>query len=323
MKDIFRLLEKYTFDVLVPIGFPVTHFVAKHQIEISQYAKIVVPNIESEEIACDKFNIQKIAMNVGVPTPKTFLIKNTEDIADAIKEVGLPIIIKGRRESGKGIVATANSKVEAFHQFYSLVEKYDLAQDDYPIVQEFIHGWGCGFFAIYEQGECKRIFMHRRIREYPPTGGVSCCACSFNDPHLELYGRKLLDALHWNGVAMAEFRYDESKHDYSLIEVNAKFWGSLELALAAGADFPADYVKIATGQELDYTSEYKMTTYQWLLSGDFLHGLKRPSAIPFIIMTAFNPRVHKDFLGIDDPFVLIIRCLKLLRDSILVIFRLR
>ena len=122
---------------------------------------------------------------------------------------------------------------------------------------------------------------------------------------------------------MAEFRYDESKHDYSLIEVNAKFWGSLELALAAGADFPADYVKIATGQELDYTSEYKMTTYQWLLSGDFLHGLKRPSAIPFIILTAFNPRVHKDFLGIDDPFVLIIRCLKLLRDSILVIFRLR
>ena len=41
-----------------------------------------------------------------------------------------------------------------------------------------------------------------------------------------------------DGVAMFEFKVDDDTGTASLIEVNARFWGSLPLAIAAGIDFP-------------------------------------------------------------------------------------
>ena len=58
---------------------------------------------------------------------------------------------------------------------------------------------------------------------------------------------------------MTEFRFDETRSEYRLIEVNAKFWGSLELALAAGADFAGDYVQLALGNPLSFCREYQET----------------------------------------------------------------
>jgi predicted ATP-grasp superfamily ATP-dependent carboligase len=78
--------------------------------------------------------------------------------------------------------------------------------------------------------------MHRRIREYPITGGASTAAESFYDPALRDLRLTLLRALNWHGVAMVEFKKDQRDGTHKLI--NAKFWGSLDLAIAAGVDFP-------------------------------------------------------------------------------------
>ncbi|HTR81876.1 MAG TPA: ATP-grasp domain-containing protein [Bacteroidota bacterium] len=316
IEGLILLLERQAFDVLIPVGFPVTHFVAMHRTEIERRTHVLAPDAGAERTATDKYGIQLLARGLGVPSPNTFRIGTRDDIGKAVAQTGFPAVIKGSRENAKGIVATAYTREEAFGQFEHLVTKFSLAPEEYPLVQEFIPGWGCGFFAIYDNGQCKRVFMHRRIREFPPSGGVSCCARSFHDPRLEDYGTRILNALHWNGVAMVEFRYDKRKNDYCLMEVNAKFWGSLELSLACGADFPADYVKIATGQPTNLTDTYRTATYQWLLSGDLLHGMKRPSALPSIIFTMFNPSVHKDFLQFDDPLVLIVRVFKLFKEMV-------
>ncbi|MGA9407803.1 MAG: hypothetical protein WBW71_11795, partial [Bacteroidota bacterium] len=321
LHELIELLATTKFDVLIPVGYPVTHYVAKHAADIYRYVKFLSPDPASEAIANDKYEIQRLAEKVSVPSPRTFLAQSQDDINDNSLKLGFPIIIKGRNESGQGIVATAHNIDELRSHFQKLITKFSLTQETYPILQEFVPGWGCGFFAMYDEGKCKREFMHRRIREYPPTGGVSCCAKSFYDARLSEYGKKLLDALHWHGVAMVEFRFDRRINDYRLIEINAKFWGSLDLALAAGADFPGDYVKIASGQAVEFSNRYKNITYQWLLSGDLMYGLRRPLKMPSIIFTAVNPFVRKDFLRLDDPFVLFMKIIKLLREIVYSIFR--
>jgi predicted ATP-grasp superfamily ATP-dependent carboligase len=323
LRELVGVLVAHQFDVLIPVGFPVTHYVAKHASDLTHYVRFLSPSYESELVATDKFEIQQLAQKVGVPSPRTLLVMNRDEIGAASEKLGFPIIMKGRRESGQSTVATAHTPDELSAQFQDLATRFSLDQEAYPVLQEFVPGWGCGFFAIYDKGECKRVFMHRRIREYPPTGGVSCCARSFHDARLSEYGRKLLDALAWNGVAMVEFRYDERIKDYKLIEINAKFWGSLELALASGADFPGDYVKISTGQVIPFTDQYDSITYQWLLSGDLLHGLRRPWTLPSIVFTALNPFTHKDFLRFDDPVVLFMKVFKLLKETVRLVFRLK
>lgn len=141
--------------------------------------------------------------------------------------------------------------------------------------------------------------MHRRVREVPPKGGISCCAESFYDPKLKDYGIRLLDNLGWHGVAMVEFRFDTRDNDYKLMEINPKFWGSLDLALTAGADFPYGLCQIGYGQALEYSEEYNRNLrFHWLVN-EAQHLCGRPSSIGDVLADLLNPRV-KSNIRLDD-----------------------
>jgi predicted ATP-grasp superfamily ATP-dependent carboligase len=53
------------------------------------------------------------------------------------------------------------------------------------------------------------------------------------------HATRLLDAIGWHGVAMVEFKNDERDAVPKLMEINGRLWGSLQLAIDAGVDFPA------------------------------------------------------------------------------------
>lgn len=110
---------------------------------------------------------------------------------------------------------------------------------DHPfMLQEFIPGKGAGVFCLYDQGQPVAFFAHRRLREKPPEGGVSVLSESVEvNSVMREYAVKLLDTAKWHGVAMVEFRMSPEGVPY-LMEVNTRFWGSLQLAIDAGVDFP-------------------------------------------------------------------------------------
>jgi predicted ATP-grasp superfamily ATP-dependent carboligase len=141
------------------------------------------------------------------------------------------------------------------------------------------------------------------VREYPATGGASSCAESFYDSKLEDYGRRMLDSLNWHGVAMVEFRCDSRDGEYKLMEINPKFWGSLDLALAAGADFPGDLCHMALGETLPFVDDYQRNLrFQWPLSGfgDLFHLWTRPKSVLNVVFDFLNPRVRSN-IWITDP----------------------
>jgi hypothetical protein len=94
---------------------------------------------------------------------------------------------------------------------------------------------------------------------------------------------------------MVECRFDARTRRFTLIEVNAKFWGSLELSLRAGADFVGDYVKSALGEELSYTQEYRRVRFQWPFDGDLFHAWENPAAWRAVLIDMINPYVSKGF----------------------------
>ena len=143
------------------------------------------------------------------------------------------------------------------------------------LVQERIAGDGVGFFALFDRGQPKRVFMHRRLREYPVSGGASAAVRAYYDETLKEYGLRILSALAWHGVAMVEFKRQEPSGRLVLMEVNPKFWGSVELALEAGVDFASDLVRVFRGESLDYSEAYdRQVHFYWPLDGDLLHLLR-------------------------------------------------
>ena len=82
----------------------------------------------------------------------------------------------------------------------------------------------------------------------PPEGGVSVVSESVDlDPNLQDMTRRILDHVGWHGVAMVEFKVTPEGRAY-LMEVNPRFWGSLQLAIDAGVDFPWLVYQLSSGQ---------------------------------------------------------------------------
>ncbi len=50
--------------------------------------------------------------------------------------------------------------------------------------------------------------------------------------------RLKLEAMDWHGVAMMEYRWDPETDRFYLMEMNARFWAALHLALFSGVNFP-------------------------------------------------------------------------------------
>lgn len=226
-------------DVVLPVTEVTTDLVVRN---CSDWPEIKVPfaNIEIIDRISNKVELFKLAQSLGVPVPKSVVLDNGSMVADT-DSIGFPGVLKPARSrilvnnEWKGTVV---KKVESKEE----LERLAIELPDYyfpALFQEFVPGKGCGTFALYRESQQQAYFAHNRLREKPPEGGVSVLSESrLPDQELLTHSTKLLNAVGWEGVAMVEYRASEEQGAY-LMEVNARFWGSLQLAIDAGVDFPA------------------------------------------------------------------------------------
>lgn len=277
VKQLKAVLEGENYDLLMPVGFRSYQLCAQHQESLRKLTNLILTSSDNIELASDKHATYSLAEEIGVPYPKTYPIQEVSDFEKL--ELNFPLVIKFPFESGKNVVEYAYDINSARKLFSTMIEMNSGPRKALPIVQEYIVGDGYGFFAYYDQGVCKRTFMHHRIREYPVTGGASVCAESFSDGELFRYGKKLLDHLKWDGVAMVEFKKDNKDGKYKLMEINPKFWGSLELAIESGVNFPSMLADRARGKEVEESNRFNQVTFHWIINGELFHFLSRPSSI--------------------------------------------
>lgn len=293
---VLNVLRRVRYDLLIPQGQAATLSLARHKARLSSLTKLEVADYDKIRSAANKRWVYELAIQAGLRVPHTVYPADLDHLKSLASELPFPAVIKQVRQAEDQAVypcyvRTSAELPRAYRAFCA--QKADAERN--VLVQEFIPGYGCGFSALYQDGVCKRIFMHRRIRENPPTGKVSSCAESFYDLKLKEYGIRLLDLLGWHGVAMVEFRYDTRDETYKLMEINPRFWGSLDLALAAGADFPRYLCQIAQGEILECSEEYKRDLrYHWPLSEEIQHVWKRPSSVGAVVCDLLNPRVESN-----------------------------
>ncbi|MDN5339311.1 MAG: hypothetical protein PWQ30_420 [Euryarchaeota archaeon] len=269
---VYDLAKREQFDVVLPISYAAVDQISRLRERLEPYVRVPLPDRASIELAGNKDKTMRLAESIGVAIPKTFYPQSLEDVEQVADSLSYPVVVKGTRENGN--VGYANSAE-------GLISQYEKISVYSPIVQEYIPGEGYGFFALYNHGEARAIFMHRRLREYPITGGPSALAESIYDPMLMEQGLKLLDSLRWHGVAMVEFKKDERTGKYFLMEINPKFWGSLELAIASGVDFPYLTCRMACEGDIEPVFSYKTgVKFRWLFPQDIFHAMTNPRVLP-------------------------------------------
>jgi predicted ATP-grasp superfamily ATP-dependent carboligase len=297
---------------LLPVGSGAVAAADRLRDRLPEAVGLALPPRESLAVANDKPRTAELARSLGLRVPRERKVASLEEARAAWRDFGAPLVLKSAREEGVKTVRYARSEAGLAPAF----EAARAASGGAMLAQEYVAGEGYGFSALYWNGTLKRSLMHRRVREWPPSGGTSACAESLPDaPELERAGLALLDALRWHGVAMVEFKGALASGALALIEINAKFWGSHDLALAAGVDFPGDLVALLEGRALAPDSgPRRRVRFAWPLGGDLWHGLFRPSSLPAVLLDALSPGVaHSYRLG--DPLPLFYEIAQWLRSA--------
>jgi len=289
---LLEYVEKNQVDVLLPISFSAVMQVSRIRRNLEKYVKIPLADDTALDIAGNKGRAIQFAEKIGISIPKTWYPRSESDVAAIAHEISYPAVIKGSEESG--FVRYASSAEELSEKF-RMIARYS------PVIQEYITGEGYGFFSLYNHGTARAIFMHRRIREYPVTGGPSAVAESVYEPDLRDAGLRLLDSLNWHGVAMAEFKKDKKTGEFVLMEINPKFWGSLGLSIAAGVDFPYLACRVALDGDVAPVCRYKTgVKYRWLFPADLFHVMTNPRTLPQFIRD-FGDRTMRYDIDMQDP----------------------
>jgi predicted ATP-grasp superfamily ATP-dependent carboligase len=242
--EVAALVQELGVRVLLPVTDASVEAILAGRGHFASSVALPFPDLATYRKASDKAAVLEYAREAGLAVPETVAV---ETPGAALPERGFfPAVLKPHRSVSSGRRFGV--------QFVSSPEDARTALCALPAVafpvllQRRVRGPGEGLFVLRWNGRVVAEFAHRRLREKPPEGGVSVYRESIAlDGKLAAAGRRLLEALDWQGVAMIECKRDQVTGQHVLMEINGRLWGSLQLAIDAGVDFPRLLVSCALG----------------------------------------------------------------------------
>jgi len=282
--EILAIIHELEIQFILPITEATAYILLRYQDELPESVKLPFASSEQVEQVADKSALFRLAEKLGVPIPKSIYCSDQHEGLAALQNIlEYPVVLKPSKSRlllPEKILSTRVVTAYSSSEAQRLLNTE--AQFNYPFtIQSFIEGHGRGVFALYDKGQPVCFFAHRRLREKPPGGGVSVLSESAPiDEHLKALSHQLLSHRHWHGVAMVEFRVTSDGDPY-LMEINPRFWGSLQLAIDAGIDFPYWLFCATMGLPFTPDNEPRYTRLRWLLGDlDRLYlVLKAPARI--------------------------------------------
>jgi predicted ATP-grasp superfamily ATP-dependent carboligase len=257
-------------DVVLPVTDVTTHSACALQDRLEAHTALAVPPFDAFELVTHKGRLMEYAASHDVPVPRTHCVDGLESLDQVVDQVQYPAVVKPVRSQVRTEEGWMAGQVHYAHspsELRALYRDHEYLAAHQSLIQQRIVGAGIGVFVLFDRGELVADFAHRRLREKPPGGGVSVlCESEPVAGPLRDHAIRMLAPLRWHGVAMLEYKQDLRTGECFLIEVNGRFWGSLQLAVDAGVDFPALACELARGHRPQRVPPYKLgVRSRWLL----------------------------------------------------------
>ncbi|WP_426479706.1 hypothetical protein ACP3T3_09880 [Chryseobacterium sp. CBSDS_008] len=260
--DLEESVKQIKPDFIIPVGSEAVKICSEKYREFC-----LIPTKESLEIALNKDKMVVLNSLREVNYPECRLFSNLEELRLYSRDKNC-------------VVKSSNESLAKFDPLYvklgsesefERIEKY-LSGGVKLLMQEKVSGVGRGFFCIAKEGRIINYYMHQRIREIPITGGSSTAAKSIFCEKMFNISKQIIEYLKWSGPLMIEYKYDEPNQKYHLIELNPKFWGSLDLSYALGLHFGKTLIDTYSNKAEEQTEKrYEVgKKFFWVLDGDLL-----------------------------------------------------
>ena len=273
LEIISKEVKDQNISIIIPIAEDAIGFFINNSHDLPNSVKVIpLPEIGNFEIAINKHKLSRFLNEHDLPHPKYQYFSSFESYSNEEFDLQFPVLIKPLDEKGGyGIVKFKGQKE---------LDKYLNKHSNFSelFIQEYIEGYDIDCSVLCLNG---KILTHT-IQKGKLSGHNSFAPqLSFdflrNDTLLDVVA-KLMQELDWSGVAHIDLRYDENKNDYKIIEINARFWGSVEGSRFAGINFPELAVQLAMNNAIEST-QYKEIEYMRLKG--VLKSIKRKPSFLF------------------------------------------
>lgn len=171
----------------------------------------------------DKPATLRRAGELGIPVPRTWAC-----VEEAAGYRG-PVFYKPSQEGTDG----------PRRRVRSLRDLPPVARNGGYLLQELIPGRSVvGFAFLADRGRVIASRLHHEVFSIPRDGGSAVMVEETESPRAEELSMRLISDFGYSGWGLVEFKPCERRGDLVLMELNAKFWASLEFTLRTQPLFP-------------------------------------------------------------------------------------
>ena len=287
-------------DCMIPVKEESLDVIMIYREEFERLTRLPFPSTEVFQICRDKNKTMGLAKQLGIPHPKTVMPNRLDQVEDLAKSLRFPVVIKPRMScSGLGI-SHVKDDAQLYEAYCKVHEQYP-----FPMIQEEIpagekYDVAC---LLDENSRPLATFAQKEIRSFPVQDGASTLQESVWRPDLVEITLQFLQKAGWSGIAEAEFMIDPRDGLPKLLEVNPRFWGSLQLAIQSGVNFPYLLYEWSCGRPVQPVEQYQVGQFcRQLLPYDLLHFVANPKRLQMepSFFNFFDPNCGHNLFAPND-----------------------
>ncbi len=239
-------------DIVMPMDEDMMLLLSKNKMKCR--CKLPFPDYPTLEKVINKSLLVKHAVENSIPTPKTWFVNKSDDLDEIRKELDFPVVIKPNRGTGgKGItVVDSPEKLKSTYNYVLNQYGPSIIQEKIPFKDKYTVG------ALFNRdSKVRRVCVLKEVRWYPVDAGAASFVETVKQSDVLKCSLKLLESLNYYGIADVDLVIDERNGKPVLMEINPRFWGSLQGAISAGVDFPYLLYRMVEDGDIETSLNYK------------------------------------------------------------------
>jgi len=255
---LLKICEKEKANVVLPCSDEEVLALSRVK-ELFSHRGIAVPIPDYKIVlrASDRWTMLKTVSKLDVKTPKTFSPSTQSGFESALKQIGFPLVVRPRVSRGARGVTYCQDREAAAVAFRLLRQEYGDV-----IVQELVPGGPGSVQAVQTLWDTHHKIcaaaVYQKLREKPPTGGVSWAGRTVHNEKLKNLGVSIMRKLGpWIGPAGVEFKVSSLDNQPYVMEVNPRLQAHQVFLAKAGINFVYLWLLIALNDKVAPQFEYK------------------------------------------------------------------
>ena len=300
---LMRLGPRLEGSPLLPASDESLSVIAHHRDELARWFRVACPDARVVDAIIEKEHTYALADAIGLPAPRTFLPASEDELERMATELGYPCLIKPS-QSHRYVELFKRKMVRADDRSTLLAAYREAREAGLDVLlQELIpgdDGQGVNYNSYRVDGRVVAEFTAQKVRLTPRNFGPPSVVISRRLPEVMELGRRILDALGYEGYSCVEFKRDARDGGYRLMEVNGRFNLSSLLSERCGMNFPwIVYRHLVTG-EVESVDDFREGVYWIDGTKDLAYGLPELVRRPWTIGRFVAPyRAERVFAVLD------------------------